>query len=143
VFLGEYRHSVDDKSRLVMPSKFRRLLSDGLVITRGHDRCVYVFPMDRWAIEVEQVKNLRRTNSRNRSYARSFFSAASDQELDRQGRIQLPPKLRAYAGLGKDVVIIGVAEYLEIWDTEAWSAVSDQADELFAEIEEALSEEGI
>jgi len=143
VFLGEFQHSVDEKARLVMPRKFRHLLDDGLVITRGQDRCLFVFSLDRWEIEVERVKNLPRTNARNRNYARSFFSAASDQELDKQGRIQIPPKLRSFAGLGKDVVIIGVADRLEIWDTEAWQAMSDEADELFAEIEEALSEEGI
>ena len=87
MFLGEYQHSVDDKSRLVMPSKFRHLLSDGLVVTRGQDHCVYLFSMDRWAIEVERVNKLPRTNARNRNYARSFFSQASHQELDKQGRI--------------------------------------------------------
>ena len=143
MFLGEYQHSVDDKARLVMPSKFRHLLRDGLVVTRGQDHCVYLFSMDRWAIEVERVNELPRTNARNRNYARSFFSQASHQELDKQGRIQLPPKLRAYAGLGKEVVIIGVSERVEIWDTEAWATASYEADELFAGIEEALSEGGI
>jgi MraZ protein len=143
VFLGEYQHSVDDKGRLVMPSKFRHHLADGIVVTKGQEHCLYVFPAERWDVEVERVNRLPRTNRRNRHYARSFFGAASDQELDKQGRIQLPPTLRSFAGLGKDVVIVGVADRLEIWDTEAWARLSDEADELYADIEEALSEEGI
>jgi len=143
VFLGEYQHSVDDKSRLVMPSKFRHLLAGGLVVTRGLDRCLDVFPMDRWEVESARVSKLARADARNRNFARSFYSAATHQEMDKQGRIQLSPKLRAYAGLGKDVVIIGMAERFEIWDTETWATVSDEADELFAGIEEALTEGGI
>jgi len=143
VFLGEYQHSVDDKGRLVMPSKFRHRLADGVVITKGQEHCLYVFPVDQWETEVERVNRLPRTNRRNRNYARSFFGSASDQALDRQGRLQLPPTLRSYARLEKDVVIVGVADRLEIWDTGEWSALSEVADELYADIEEALSEEGI
>ena len=143
MFLGEYQHSVDDKSRLVMPSKFRHLLAAGLVVTRGMDHCLDVFPIDRWEIESERVTKLPRADARNRSYARAFYSAATHQEMDKQGRIQLSSKLRAFAGLGKDVVIIGMAQRFEIWDIDTWVAVSDEADELFAGIEEALSEEGI
>ena len=143
MFLGEYQHSIDDKGRLVMPSKFRHRLADGCVVTKGQEHCLYVFPIDRWEIEVERVNRLPRTNRRNRNYARSFFGAASDQEMDKQGRVQLPPPLRSFADLGKEVVVVGVADRLEIWDTEAWAALSDEADELYADIEEALSEEGI
>jgi len=105
VFLGEYQHSVDDKGRLVMPSKFRDHLAGGCVVTKGQEHCLYVFPLDRWEIEVERVNRLPRTNRRNRNYARSFFGAATDQSLDKQGRIQLPPTLRTFADLGKDVVV--------------------------------------
>ena len=143
MFLGEYQHSVDDKGRLVMPSKFRDSLAGGCVVTKGQEHCLYVFPLDRWEIEVERVNRLPRTNRRNRNYARSFFGAATDQTLDKQGRIQLPPTLRSFADLGKDVVVVGVADRLEVWNTEAWVSLSDEADELYADIEEALSEEGI
>jgi MraZ protein len=140
VFLGQYQHSVDDKARLVMPSKFRHHLADGVVLTNGQEHCVYVFPIDQFAVEVERVNSLPRTNRRNRIYARSFFASASDQTLDKQGRVVLPPNLRDYAGLDKDVVIIGVSDRLEIWDKEAWARLSAEADELFADIEEALGE---
>jgi len=143
VFLGEYQHSVDDKGRLVMPSKFRLRLDDGCVVTKGQEHCLYVFPQDRWETEVARVNSLPRTNRRNRNYARSFFGAASDQDLDKQGRIQIPPALRSFADLGKDVVIVGVADWIEIWDTEAWETLSGEADEFYAGIQEALSEEGI
>jgi MraZ protein len=143
VFLGEYRHTIDDKGRLVLPSKFRHALADGLVITKGQERCLFVFPPGRWAEEVEKVNRLPRTNRRNRIYARSFFASASDQTLDRQGRIQIPPKLREYAGLERDAYVVGVAERIEIWDAATWDELSVEADRLYADIEEALSEEGI
>ena len=143
MFLGEYQHSVDSKGRLVLPSRFRDRLERGLVVTKGQERCLYVFPIDRWDQEVEQVNNLPRTDRRSRNYARSFFGSASDQQLDRQGRIQIPQPLREYASLAKDVVVIGVADRVEIWNVESWESVSDEADEQFAGIEEALSGDGI
>ena len=143
MFLGEYQHTVDEKGRVVMPSKFRDRLEDGVVVTKGQERCLFVFPVDRWEEEVAKVNRLPRTNRRNRDYARSFFGAASDQRIDKQGRLQIPPALRSYAGLDKEVAIVGVADRLEIWNVEAWQALSGEADRLYAEIEEALSEEGI
>jgi MraZ protein len=143
VFLGEYQHSVDEKGRLVLPSKFRDRLADGVVITKGQEHCLYVFPIDRWEEEVSKVNRLPRTNRRNRNYARSFFGSANDQRLDRQGRIQIPPVLRSFAALEKDVVIVGVADRVEIWNASTWTDLSSEADELYAAIEEALSEEGI
>ncbi len=143
MFLGEYQHSVDSKGRLVLPSKFRDRLERGLVVTKGQERCLYVFPIDKWEEEVEQVNRLPRTDRRSRNYARSFFGSATDQQLDGQGRIQIPQSLREYGGISKDVVVVGVADRVEIWEVESWEALSGEADELFAGIEEALSEEGI
>jgi MraZ protein len=141
--LGEYQHSVDSKGRLVLPSKFRDRLDPGLVVTKGQERCLYVFPVDRWEEEVDKVNRLPRTDRRSRNYARSFFGSATDQHLDGQGRVQLPQTLRDYAGLSKDVTVVGVADRVEIWDTDAWTANSTDADEFYAGIEEALSGEGI
>ena len=143
MFLGEYQHSVDTKGRVVLPSKFRDRLDEGLVVTKGQERCLYVFPLDRWDEEVSKVNNLPRTDRRSRNYARSFFGAASDQTMDGQGRIQIPQPLREYAALTKDVTVVGVADRVEIWDVEAWTANSSEADDLYAGIEEALSGEGI
>ncbi len=143
MFLGEYQHSVDEKGRIVMPSKFRERLESGAVVTKGQERCLFVFPADRWVDEVAKVNRLPRTNRTNRNYARSFFGGASDLQMDKQGRLPIPAALRTYAGLEKDVVVVGVSDRLEIWDATSWRSLSSQADELYAGIEEALSEEGI
>jgi MraZ protein len=143
VFLGEYSHSLDEKGRVVMPSKFRMGLDDGCVVTKGQERCIYVFPMDRWEEESSKVLKLPRTDRRARNFSRSFFASASDQALDRQGRVQIPESLRRYAGLGKDLMVVGIADHIEVWNTETWQQVEAEADEYYAEIEEALSEDGI
>ena len=143
MFLGEYSHSLDEKGRVVMPSKFRMGLDDGCVVTKGQERCIYVFPMDRWEEESSKVLKLPRTDRRARNFSRSFFASASDQALDRQGRVQIPESLRRYAGLEKDLTVVGVADRIEVWATDTWRAVAAEADEYYAEIEEALSEDGI
>lgn len=143
MFTGTYHHSVDDKGRIVVPSKVRDRLDDGLVVTKGQERCLFVFPMDRWQDEVDKITRLPRTDRRYRNYARSFFGGASDQQLDKQGRLQLPPPLRDYAGIDKDVVIMGVADRLEIWDAAAWEGMAGEVDQSYADLEVALSEEGI
>lgn len=143
MFLGEYRHSLDDKGRVVMPRKFRRDLEQGCVITKGQDRCLYVFPMDRWDMEAERVLKLPRTDRRARNFGRSFFASAADQQLDKQGRVQIPESLRSYAGLEKDITVVGVADRVELWSSDAWDDRAAEADEYYAGIEEVLSEEGI
>ena len=143
MFLGEYSHSLDEKGRLVMPSKFRVGLAGGLVITKGQERCLYVFGMDTWGQESARVQRLPRTDRRARNFSRSFFASASDQSLDRTGRCQVPEPLRIYAGLHKDVTVVGVSDRIEIWDTETWRSVAAEADEYYAGIEEVLSGEGI
>ncbi|GMQ93468.1 MAG: division/cell wall cluster transcriptional repressor MraZ [Acidimicrobiia bacterium] len=143
MFLGEYSHSLDAKGRVVMPSRFRPGLERGCVLTKGQERCLYVFALDRWDGEAQRVLKLPRTDRRARNYARSFFASAIDQTLDKAGRCQIPESLRAYAGLSKDVTVVGVADRVEIWDTATWETVAAEADEYYAGIEEVLSEEGI
>lgn len=143
MFLGEYQHSVDAKGRVVLPSRFRDDLVAGCVVTKGQERCLYVFPVDRWETEVNQVNQLPRTNARNRQYARSFFASAIQQELDKQGRVQIPANLRDYAGITKDVAVLGVSDRVEIWDAAEWARYNDAADEVYSSIEEALSDQGI
>jgi len=143
VFLGEYHHSLDDKGRVVMPRKFRSELAQGCVVTKGQERCLFVFPARRWEEEAARVLRLPRTDRRARNFSRSFFAAATDQNLDRQGRIQVPEALRTYAGLGKDVTVVGVADHIELWASDVWETVAAEADEYYAGIEEVLSEEGI
>jgi len=143
MFLGEYSHSLDEKGRIVMPSKFRAELATECVLTKGQERCLYVFPEDRWEHEASRVLRLPRTDRRARNFSRSFFASASDQSLDRSGRCQVPEPLRMYAGLTKDVTVVGVADHIEIWDTDTWHGVAAEADDYYAAIEEVLSEDGI
>lgn len=143
MFLGEFQHNIDGKGRLVLPRKFRDALASGCVITKGQERCLFVFPAGRWEEEVERVMKLPRTNRRARNFARSFFAGASDQVPDGQGRIAIPPALRQYASLGKEVTVVGVAERVEIWSTPEWHRLSAEADEDYSAIEEELTEEGI
>ena len=142
MFLGEYQHALDDKGRVVLPRKFRDALEHGCVITKGQEHCIYVFTMDRWKEEQAKVAKLPRTDRRSRNFARSFFAGASDQTLDRQGRVAIPENLRTFASLDKDVTVVGVADYIEIWSTSVWEDVAAEADELYAGIEEVLSEGG-
>jgi MraZ protein len=143
VYLGQYSHTLDDKGRVVMPSKFRAGLTDGCVVTKGQERCLYVFDLDRWEDEAARVQTLPRTDRRARNYSRSFFASATDQQLDGQGRVQLPEALRRYAGLKKDLTVVGVADHIEIWASDVWEEVGAEADEYYAGIEEVLSEDGI
>jgi len=144
VFVGEYQHTMDGKGRVVLPARFRKALEkDGCVLTKGQDECVFVWSTDDWQKEAERMKQLPRTNSRSRGYLRSFFSGAEPQTLDGQGRITIPQNLRAFAALEKDLAVVGVAERIEIWDAERWSQVSAEADDVYAHIEEAFSDQGI
>ena len=141
MFLGEYQHTLDSKGRVVLPSKFREDLEEGCVITKGQERCLFVFPLDQWEREVSRVRNLPRTSLPARNYARTFFAGATDQSLDKQGRIAIPPSLRDYAGLSGDVIVVGVADRIEVWNPEQWQAISEEADASYSEIEETLHEE--
>lgn len=142
MFLGEYQHSLDEKGRVVVPKKFREALEGGCYITKGQDRCVFVFTPDRWDAEMARVSSLPRTDRRSRNYARSFFAGASDQGLDGQGRLALSESVREYAALDKDVVIVGVADRIEIWATEVWASIQEEADDFYADIEETLATDG-
>ena len=143
MFLGEYSHSLDEKGRVVMPSKFRAGLDDGCVVTKGQERCLYVFPMGQWDDEAQRVLKLPRTDRRARNYSRSFFASASNQSLDKTGRCQIPESLRTYADLSKDVTVVGVADRVEIWDTATWESVAAEADDYYSDIQEVMTEDGI
>ncbi len=143
MFLGEYEHSLDEKGRLVLPRKFRDVLAEQpCVITKGQEDCLYVFAMEQFQEEVAKLRTIPRTVRQGRKYVRSFGASALDQAPDRQGRIQIPERLREYANLGKDVVVVGALDRIEIWSTEAWSAEAAEADEYYSAIEEALIADG-
>ena len=143
MFLGQYQHTVDAKGRMVFPARYRSKLEKGCVITKGQERCLYVFPLDRWEQEADKFRVLPRTDARARLVTRSFFAGAIHQELDAAGRVQIPPLLRQYAGLERNVTVIGVEDRAEIWNAEAWREYDEAADIYYSNIEEALSDFGI
>jgi MraZ protein len=138
VFLGTHSPRLDDKGRLFLPAKFRAQLADGLVVTRGQERCLYVFDMAEFVRLAEQMRSTPVTSRAARDYLRVFLSGASDEVPDKQGRITIPPALRQYAGLDRECTVIGAGARVEIWDAGAWTtyleateqAFSDQAEEV-------------
>lgn len=138
MFMGEYQHSVDTKGRLIIPSKFREQLNEGFVITRGLDNCLFGYPMDEWRKLEEKLKALPMTKKDTRQFARFFFSGATEVEVDKQGRINIPTTLMQYANLTKECVIIGVSSRIEIWAKEAWDSYFEESESSFNEIAENL-----
>lgn len=138
MFMGEYQHAVDAKGRLIIPAKLRDGLGERFIATKGLDKCLFVFPHTEFEAFSDKLRSLGMANSAARAFNRLFFSGATECELDPQGRILLPSNLREYAGVEKDVVIVGVENRVEIWSQERWAEYSDEAGELFTEIAEKL-----
>lgn len=138
MFLGEYRHALDAKGRVNLPTKFRKALSQGVVVTRGVDRCLFIYPRATWERLALSLARLPLTQRAGRAFARLLLAGAMDLRPDGQGRIMLPEYLRAYAQLGKHVVIAGVYDRLEIWDGHAWSAYTRRAEKRSEAIAETL-----
>jgi MraZ protein len=141
MFMGEYSHSIDEKGRLIIPSKFRSELGERFVLTRGLDGCLCVYPQTEWNVLEAKLRELPLTNKNARTITRFLISGAAACELDRQGRILVPAALREYAGLEKDVVVAGNLERIEIWDKAKWDDSSNFDD--MDSIEEGLQECGI
>ena len=121
MLLGEYNHNVDEKGRVSVPAKFREDLGASFIVTKGLDNCLFIYSKNEWSTFETKLKDLPLTNPNARNFIRFFFSGACECELDKQGRITLPQNLREYAGLTKDVTIIGVSTRVEIWDREKWN----------------------
>lgn len=143
MFMGEFHHNIDDKARLVMPSKFREELGDTFVITRGLEGCLFVYSRLEWTVLVEKLKKLPFTKKDARAFLRFFLSGAQECTFDKQGRIAVPSPLVTYADLKKECVIIGVNDRLEIWSEDKFSGffkenegnISDLAETLFDNME--------
>jgi MraZ protein len=136
--MGEYQHSIDDKGRVTIPAKFREGLGDNFVITRGLDKCLFVYPMEEWKQLEAKLKSLPFTRSDARAFTRFFFSGATECELDKQGRVNIPGSLRQHASLDKDCVVIGVSSRVEIWSSTLWEEYNAQSGESFNEIAEKI-----
>jgi MraZ protein len=127
MFLGEYRHTLDPKGRVIFPSAFRDLLQEGLVMTIGIDRCLTVQPMAEWERVLTDLRQMRTTDARERMFVRMLTSAAHSDTLDKQGRVTIPARLRDYASLTKEVTVVGADTRVELWDSAAWEAYRGQA----------------
>ena len=138
MFLGTHSPRLDEKGRLILPAKFRDELAEGLVITKGQERCLYVWPLAEFARITEQMRQAPVTSKAARDYMRVFFAGASDEVPDKQGRITIPPALRDYAGLTRDCVVIGANTRVELWDAEAWNAYLGEKEQAFAELSEEV-----
>ncbi|MCD8053023.1 MAG: division/cell wall cluster transcriptional repressor MraZ [Lachnospiraceae bacterium] len=139
MFMGEYNHSIDAKGRLIMPARFREQLGESFVVTQGLDGCLFVYANEEWKLFEEKLKQLPLTNASARKFSRYFLAGAIQCEVDKQGRILLPTKLRTAAGLEKDVVLAGVGERIEIWDKQRWEENSTYDDmDVIAENMEGL-----
>ena len=143
MFLGEFEHSLDDKGRLAIPAKFRPELGQGLVLTRGLDRCLFAWPMAEWQIVADKLGRLSLMHAEARRLQRLLFAGAVDIQLDRLGRVLVPAFLRGYAGLQDAVVVVGVLNRIEIWDRGLWAEERTAAETQSAELAEHLSELGL
>jgi MraZ protein len=138
MFLGTHSPRLDDKGRLFLPAKFRDRMSDGLVVTRGQERCLYVFPMDEFLKVTQQMQAAPTTSKAVRDFTRVFLSGASDEVPDKQGRVTIPANLRAYAGLTRECTVIGAGARVEVWDTDAWTAYLESTEQGFSDQSEEV-----
>ncbi len=143
MFIGEYQHTLDNKGRIIMPSKFRTGLGEDFVITKGLDNCLFVYPKNEWEVIENKLKELPLTNRDARAFVRFFFSGASEVSLDKQGRVLIPANLREHSKLEKDAIIIGVATRLEVWSKDLWENYNEDDSLSYDNIAEKMVELGI
>ncbi len=135
MFLGEHQHTLDAKGRVILPARFRERLSSGLVFAPSQDRCIDVYPLTAFERRVEELRAVPREDQRARAYLRVFLAGAHEEKPDAQGRVTVPPRLRTYAGLDKDLTVNGADEKVEIWDRDTWDAYRGAAEEAFATLD--------
>ncbi|MBA2444885.1 MAG: division/cell wall cluster transcriptional repressor MraZ [Nocardioidaceae bacterium] len=138
MFLGTHTPRLDDKGRLILPAKFRDDLSEGLVVTKGQERCLYVWPSAEFRSFTATLGRTPVTDKRGRDFMRMLSAGASAENPDKQGRITLPQSLRDYAGLDRDCVVIGAFNRVEIWDAGAWNTYNAAQEEVFADWSEEV-----
>lgn len=143
MFFGEHYHSLDEKGRIILPAKFRESLADGLFVTKSFDNCLLVFTRKDWFELVDKINSLPTTNTDVRNFQRFFIGSAVEGEVSRQGRISIPQSLREFAGLDKDVVIVGLANKLEIWAKERYEEYAANVGQSAAQIAQNLEQFGV
>lgn len=143
MLLGEFKHNVDEKGRLAVPSRFRDLFAGGAIITRGLDHCLFVFSLSEWESLAKKLIALPLAQANSRAFVRLMLAGAMDVKVDVQGRVLVPDYLREYAGLKKQAIVAGLYNRLEIWDAEKWSEYKAKTESASDEIAEKLGELGI
>lgn len=143
MFIGEYSHNLDDKGRLAIPKKFRTALKAGMVVTRGLDDCLFVYTQEEWKVLAEKLASLPFSQANARAFARLMLAGAMEIIPDKQGRVMLPEYLREYAQLGKEVIVAGLYNRLEIWDTKQWRVYTNHTEASKNDIAETLADLGI
>ncbi len=136
MFLGTHSPRLDEKGRIFLPAKFREELADGLVLTRGQERCIYVFSQSEFEKVHEEMRQAPLSSRQARDYSRVFLSGASDEVPDKQGRVTIPAVLRTYAGLGRELAVIGAGSRAEIWDAKAWDDYLQEKENAFSETDD-------
>ncbi|MGO4455599.1 division/cell wall cluster transcriptional repressor MraZ [Arthrobacter sp. RAF14] len=136
MFLGTHSPRLDEKGRIILPAKFRDELANGLVLTRGQERCIYVFSQKEFERIHEQMRQAPLSSRQARDYMRVFLSGASDEVPDKQGRVTIPSALREYAGLGRELAVIGAGTRAEIWDAQAWNQYLEEQENSFSDTDE-------
>ncbi len=143
MFIGEYNHNIDTKGRLIIPSRFRESLSEKFIVTRGLDKCLFVYTLEEWENLVKIIKTLPFTKRKNRDFERFFFSGAIECEVDKQGRVNISSSLQSYAQLEKECKIVGVNERLEIWSENNWNSFIESNEDYFSDIAEDIFESDV
>ncbi|MDI3521863.1 MAG: transcriptional regulator MraZ [Bacillota bacterium] len=141
--MGEFQHALDSKGRLFIPARLREELGERFIMTRGLDRCLFVYPLAEWATLERKLKELPFTRSEARAFVRFFFAGATECQPDNQGRVLIPPSLRSYAGIEKETSIIGVSTRVEIWSQQEWENYSAKVRDNYAELAEKMVDFGI
>ena len=142
MFIGEYQHTIDEKGRVSLPVKFRAKLASGCVVTRGIDKCLWIYPMDEWEKLAEKISTLPITQKDSRNFSRLILAGAVDLNIDKLGRINLPSYLKEYAGVNKKVTITGMYNRIELWPEETWNKFKKEMEDNSETIAENLSEIG-
>lgn len=138
VLIGEYQHTIDTKGRMIIPAKFREDLGFSFIITRGLDGCLSGYPASQWEQLQEKLSRLPQSKKDSRAFTRFFYSAATEVEVDKQGRINIPQTLRTFANLEKNCRVVGVSSHIEIWSEERWLSFAEEAEESFEELAENM-----
>jgi MraZ protein len=142
MFYGEYNHGIDRKGRLILPARFREICKESGIekffITRGLDKCLFMFTEEEWRMQEQKFKNLPFTKQESRSFNRLFFSGAISVAPDKQGRFIIPQYLKDYANIKKDAIVIGISNRIEIWDTKSWQTFYETSSSSFEQIAENM-----